>query len=184
MCFTQVEHEILFKKFQPWKWAYLFRFSTFSWNFPVGRTDEMFSIFYRTKISENFDKMESALKLTFVSEMRLELFLVFPQKLEMRQFGELHFCWNCVAVWSLIVRSWVDSPNQKSPIKLWELAVLRPSEERGGGDLSVALSVISETAFCLVGLEKSCCHILTGIKMLLSAPYKLEFTAEIALGNN
>ena len=58
----------------------------------MGRTDEMFSIFYQTKISENFDKMESTLKLTFVSEMRLELFLVFPQKLEMRQFGELHFC--------------------------------------------------------------------------------------------
>ena len=90
-CFTQVEHEISFKKFQQGKWAYLFRFSTFSWNFPVGRTDEMFSIFYRTKISENFDKMESALKLTFVSEMRLELFLVFPQKLELRQFGQLHF---------------------------------------------------------------------------------------------
>ena len=42
MCYTQVEHEISFKKFQPGKWAYLFRFSTFSWNFPVGRTDEMF----------------------------------------------------------------------------------------------------------------------------------------------
>ena len=51
----------------------------------------MFSIFYRTKISENFYKMESTLKLTFVSEMRLELFLVFPQKLELRQFGQLHF---------------------------------------------------------------------------------------------
>ena len=150
----------------------------------MGRTDEMFSIFYRTKISENFDKMESTLKLTFVSEMRLELFLVFPQKLELRQFGQLHFYWNCVAVWSLIVRSWVDSPNHKSSIKLWELAVLRPSEERGGGDYAVALSVISETACCLVGLEKSCCHILTAMKMPLSAPYKLEFTAEIALGNN
>ena len=51
----------------------------------------MFSIFYQTKISENFDKLESTLKLTFVSEMRLELFLVFPQKLELRQFGQLHF---------------------------------------------------------------------------------------------
>ena len=86
-----MEHEISFKKFQPGKWAYLVRFSTFSWNFPVGRTDEMFSIFYQTKISENFDKMESTLKLTFVSEMRLELFIVSPQKLELRQFGQLHF---------------------------------------------------------------------------------------------
>ena len=150
----------------------------------MGRTDEMFSIFYQTKISENFDKMESTLKLTFVSEMRLELFLVFPQKLELRQFGQLHFYWNCVKVWSLIVRSWVDSPNHKSSIKLWELAVLRPSKERGGGDYAVALSVISETACCVVGLEKSCCHILTAMKIPLSAPYKLEFTAEIALGNN
>ena len=53
-----------------------------------------------------------------------------------------------------------------------------------GGDYAVALSVISETACCLVGLEKSRCHILTGMKMLLSAVYKLEFTAEIALGND
>ena len=57
----------------------------------MGQTDEMFSIFYRTKISENFYKIESTLKLTFVSEMRLELSLVFPQKLELRQFGQLHF---------------------------------------------------------------------------------------------
>ena len=179
-----MEHEISFKKFQQGQWAYLFRFSTFSWNFPVGWKDKMFSIFYRTKISENFDKMESALKLTFVSEMRLELFLVFPQKLELRQFGQLPFYWNCIAVWSLIVRSWVDSPNHKSPIKLWELAVLRPSEGRGGGGYAVALSVISETACCLVGFEKSRCRILTGMKMPLLAPCKLEFMAEIALGNN
>ena len=55
---------------------------------------------------------------------------------------------------------------------------------KGRGDYAVALSAISETACCVVGLEKSCCHILTGMKMPLSAPYKLEFTAEIALGNN
>jgi len=54
----------------------------------------------------------------------------------------------------------------------------------GGGGIAVALSVISETACCLVGLEKSRYHILTGMKIPLSALYKLEFTAEIALGNN
>ena len=35
------------RKFRPGKWAYLFRLSTFSGNFPGGRTDKMFSIFYR-----------------------------------------------------------------------------------------------------------------------------------------
>ena len=133
-CFTQVEHEISFKKFQPGKWAYLFRFSTFFWNFPVGRTDGMFSIFYRTKISENFDKMESTLKLTFVSEMRLELFLVFPQKLELRQFGQLHFYWNCVAVWSLLL--WdheliAQTTSHQSNCESWLLWGL-PREGAGG----------------------------------------------------
>ena len=35
-------------KFRPGKWAYLFRLSTFSGNFPGERTDKTFSIFYRT----------------------------------------------------------------------------------------------------------------------------------------
>ena len=48
-------HENPLGKFQPGKRAYLFRFSTFSGNFPLGRTDETFSIFYRSEISENFD---------------------------------------------------------------------------------------------------------------------------------
>ena len=34
-----------FRKFQPGKRAHLFRFSTFSGNFPVGRTDETCSIY-------------------------------------------------------------------------------------------------------------------------------------------
>ena len=42
------------------KQTYLYRFSTFSGNFPVGRTDETFSIYCQTEISENFDQMESA----------------------------------------------------------------------------------------------------------------------------
>ena len=50
-----MEHEIPFGKFQQGKRAYLFRFSTFSGNFPVGRTDQSFSIFYRAEISENLD---------------------------------------------------------------------------------------------------------------------------------
>ena len=33
------------------KQTYLYRFSTFSGNFPVGRTDETFSIYCRTEIS-------------------------------------------------------------------------------------------------------------------------------------
>ena len=36
------------RKFQPGKRAHLFRFSTFSGNFPVGRTDETCSIYRRT----------------------------------------------------------------------------------------------------------------------------------------
>ena len=43
------------RKFQPGKRAHLFRFSTFSGNFPVGRTDEMCSIYRRTGNSGNFD---------------------------------------------------------------------------------------------------------------------------------
>ena len=56
----KMAHEFPLGKFQPGKRAYLFRFSPFSGNFPLGRTDETFSIFYRTEISENFDLMESA----------------------------------------------------------------------------------------------------------------------------
>ena len=48
-------HEIPFETFQPGKRAYLLSFSTFSGNFPVGRTDETFSIYCRTEISGNFD---------------------------------------------------------------------------------------------------------------------------------
>ena len=48
------------RKFQPRKRAHLFRFSTFSGNFPEGRTDETCSIYRRTGNSGNFDKMESA----------------------------------------------------------------------------------------------------------------------------
>ena len=42
-------------KFQPGKRDHLFRFSTFSGNFPVGRTDETCSIYRRTGNSGNFD---------------------------------------------------------------------------------------------------------------------------------
>ena len=48
------------RKFQPGKRAHLFRFSTFSGNFPVGRTDETCSIYHRTGNSGNFDEVESA----------------------------------------------------------------------------------------------------------------------------
>ena len=51
------------RKFQPGKRAHLFRFSTFSGNFPVGRADETCSIYRRTRNSGNFDEMESALFL-------------------------------------------------------------------------------------------------------------------------
>ena len=43
------------RKFQPGKRAHLFRFSTFSGNFPVGRTDETCSIYRRTGNYGNFD---------------------------------------------------------------------------------------------------------------------------------
>ena len=43
------------RKFQPGKRAHLFKFSSFSGNFPVGRTDETCSIYRRTKNSGNFD---------------------------------------------------------------------------------------------------------------------------------
>ena len=55
-----MEHEIPFETFQPKKRAYLLRFSTFSGNFPVGRTDETFSIYSRTEISGNFRLDEKA----------------------------------------------------------------------------------------------------------------------------
>ena len=42
------------RKFQPGKRDHLFRFSTFSGNFPVGRTDETCSIYRRTGNSGNF----------------------------------------------------------------------------------------------------------------------------------
>ena len=42
------------RKFQPGKRAHLFRFSTFSGNFPVGRADETCSIYRRTRNSGNF----------------------------------------------------------------------------------------------------------------------------------
>ena len=43
------------RKFQLGKRAHLFRFSTFSGNFPVGRADETCSIYRRTGNSGNFD---------------------------------------------------------------------------------------------------------------------------------
>ena len=43
------------RKFHPGKRDHLFRFSTFSGSFPVGRTDETCSIYRRTINSENFD---------------------------------------------------------------------------------------------------------------------------------
>ena len=43
------------RKFQPGKRAHLFRFSTFSGNFPVGRTDKTCSIYHRNGNSGNFD---------------------------------------------------------------------------------------------------------------------------------
>ena len=42
-------------KFRSGKQSHLFRFSTFSGNFPVGRTDETCSIYRRTRNSGNFD---------------------------------------------------------------------------------------------------------------------------------
>ena len=45
------------RKFQPGKRDHLFRFSTFSGNFPVGRTDQTCSIYRRTRNSGNFDKL-------------------------------------------------------------------------------------------------------------------------------
>ena len=44
-----------YERFQPGKRAHLFRFSTFSGNFPVGRTEETCSIHQRTGNSGSFD---------------------------------------------------------------------------------------------------------------------------------
>ena len=44
------------RKFQPGKRAHLFRFSTFSGNFPVGRTDETCSIYRQPEIPEILTK--------------------------------------------------------------------------------------------------------------------------------
>ena len=47
-----MEQGIPFETFQPENGpAFLFRFSSFSGNFPVGRIDETFSIYCRTEIS-------------------------------------------------------------------------------------------------------------------------------------
>ena len=43
------------RKFHPGKRDHLFRFSTFSGNFSVGRTDETCSIYLRTGNSGNFE---------------------------------------------------------------------------------------------------------------------------------
>ena len=48
-----IQHSV--RKFQPGKRAHLFRFSTFSGNFPVGQPDETCSIYRRTRNSRNFD---------------------------------------------------------------------------------------------------------------------------------
>ena len=50
------EYEIPFGMFQPGKRTYLFRFSTFSGNFPVERTGQTFYIYCRTEIFGNFEK--------------------------------------------------------------------------------------------------------------------------------
>ena len=47
------------RKFQPGKRAHLFRFSTFSGNFPVGRTDETCSIYRRTGNPEILTKWKA-----------------------------------------------------------------------------------------------------------------------------
>ena len=46
-------------KFQPGKRAHLFRFSTFSGNFPVGRTDETCSIYRQPEIPEILTKWKA-----------------------------------------------------------------------------------------------------------------------------
>ena len=58
--------EIPFGMFQTGKRTYLFRFSIFSGIFPVERTDQTFSFYYRTEIFGNFDYMESAMYLFVV----------------------------------------------------------------------------------------------------------------------
>ena len=47
------------RKFQPGKRAHLFRFSTFSGNFPVGRTDETCSIYRQPEIPEILTKWKA-----------------------------------------------------------------------------------------------------------------------------
>ena len=47
------------RKFQPGKRAHLFRFSTFSGNFPVRRNDETCSIYRRTENSGNLTKWKA-----------------------------------------------------------------------------------------------------------------------------
>ena len=57
----QLEHEKPVGTFQPGKRDYLLSSSTFSGNFPVGRTEKTFFIWPRTGIFGIFDQMESAL---------------------------------------------------------------------------------------------------------------------------
>ena len=59
-----MEKEIRFGTFQPRKRAYLYRFSAFSLNFPVGRTDETLTkwkapavIFQKKKIAACSDRV-------------------------------------------------------------------------------------------------------------------------------
>ena len=49
-----MEHEFPLGTFQPGKRAYLFRFSIFSRNFPVGRTDKRFLFTAEPKSPEIF----------------------------------------------------------------------------------------------------------------------------------
>ena len=70
------------RKFQPGKRAHLFRFSTFSGNFPVGRAYETCSIYLRTRNSGILTKWKRPWSCSFVSLMmsRLRARLLGKQK--------------------------------------------------------------------------------------------------------
>ena len=70
------------RKFQPGKRAHLFTFSTFSGNFPVGRTDETCSIYRSTENFGNFDLIETALYYLFACVFKYIYFSFFVKKKE------------------------------------------------------------------------------------------------------
>ena len=112
----------------------LLDFPLFPGIFQWDEQTECFPFSTEPKFLKILTKWRAPLSSPLFQKKRLELFLVFPQKLELRQFGQLHFYWNCVAVWSLLL--WdheliAQTASHQSNCESWLLWGL-PREGAGG----------------------------------------------------